>query len=586
MTRPSLRQLISHLPAMREFGFRKLLGCALLHGRGPTIELIRNAHLLCRNGLFDRQWYVTQYPGVPKQKALSHFLLVGGYQGHSPGPGFDSAFYLASNPDVAQARMNPALHFEQFGRREGRLPLPPQTPANPETQVVKEDPRAKTESTVSMPTEITPPDSVAVENVPAEETPAMSASMESTPGENAPGEDAPAGIDSWTPERLAAALDSFHGNATAAEAVLALHPPREWLPELRDNDPVEVFVHSAGNIFMREIAELVSAAFTAAGFPASLLDEQSALDSTTHASSPPRLIVAPHEFFLLPGKDGRTVPAEWAKDALLLNVEQLHTDWFRKGLGSLKQARGVFDINLQSAAVLAQAGLPAAFLPLGFVPGFDAFTPASRLPDLPALATLERAIRESIPPLDAPLGERPIDIFFIGYVSPRREGILQRMAERLARWRCHFVLTSADRPLVRGENAILDTGATLGIARRSKIVLNIHQSDAPFFEWHRIVLQGIWQGALVITEPVADQTLFTGGEHFLSAPLDEMAGVLDWVLGTAHGMAVGERIRTQAREQLTGRVRLDQTLRKLFAAPANKPAAIPERSAAELTASP
>jgi hypothetical protein len=321
---------------------------------------------------------------------------------------------------------------------------------------------------------------------------------------------------------------------------------------------------------MREIAELVSAAFTAAGFPSVLADERSALDAGGRIEPSLRVVVAPHEFFLLPGKEGGIVPPDWARGAVLLNVEQVHTGWFQKGLEAMKQARGVFDINLQSAAMLAQAGLPAAFLPLGFVPGFGTFHPPARLPDLPALATLEHGIRESVPAPDAPLGERPIDIFFIGYASPRREGILQRMAERLARWRCHFVLTTADRPLVRGGNAVLDTEATIGLAQRSKIVLNLHQSDEPFFEWHRIVLQGIWQRALVITEPGAAQSLFAGGEHFLAAPLDELADLLDWVLGTASGMAAAERIRSQAYEQLTGRVRLDKTLRGLFATPATK----------------
>jgi len=39
-------------------------------------------------------------------------------------PDFDESLYLAANPDVRAARIDPALHFLRFGRLEGR-PLSP-----------------------------------------------------------------------------------------------------------------------------------------------------------------------------------------------------------------------------------------------------------------------------------------------------------------------------------------------------------------------------------------------------------------------------------------------------------------------------
>ena len=510
------QKIRSHLPEIRETSAEETLRLRRAQEGETELRFLGAARLLRQSGLFDRTWYSTTYPDVPERRALCHFLLTGGHEGRNPGPGFDSAFYLASYPDVAAAGVIPALHFAQHGRREGRLPMPPgaalreRLPHNP-----------------------------------------------------------------WSPNALSAAVAVFQMDAARAEATLAHRPPSNWLPRLPDRARVQVLVHSGGNIFMREIAELVSAAFTAAGFCSSLCDERSASPAGREAAggrdSPLRVIVAPHEFFLLPGDDGTTVPSEWAEGAILLNVEQLHTAWFQAGLPALKRARGIFDINLQSAAALAEAGLPCAFLPLGFVPDFEAFGPCRRLPDLPALATLERGIRESVPDPNAPLGERPIDIFFIGHLSARRSGLLERMAARLARWRCHFVLTSADRPQVRGQNAALDTAATIGLAQRSKIVLNLHQSDELFFEWHRIVLQGIWQRALVVSEPVAHQPPFTAGEHFLSASPEELADLLDWVLCTPEGRAVVERVRHQAYDHLTRNVRLDQTLRALFGASATKP---------------
>ena len=311
----------------------------------------------------------------------------------------------------------------------------------------------------------------------------------------------------------------------------------------------------------------LTAGFSSAGYAAKLYDERAIYTSKSSRHGVPegaaRVIVAPHEFFAVES-EGRAVPVKWGAGAIVLNVEQLHTHWFRAGLEALHNASCILDISLQSAAALASMGLPAVFLPLGYVPDFAPFKQASKLADLAALSVLEPSIKDTCPLPSASLLERPIDIFFIGNLSPRRAGILERMAGRLARWRCHFVLTDAAAPKVRGKNAVLGTEATIGLAQRSKIVLNLHQDDEPFFEWHRIVLQGIWQRALVVSEPVAMQSRFAAGEHFLEAPLDELAGLIDWVLGSEQGMQTAERVRNQAYRQLTRFVRLDKTLLTLF----------------------
>jgi len=499
-------RLIAETKFLREVGVGLLVRHTLRSGPAFAIELVRHARLMRASGLFDRAWYLSAYPAAPAHRALSHFLLHGWQAGNNPGPGFDCAYYAAANPDVAQAGLNPAIHFILHGRAEGRQPLPP--PALPQSEPEP---------------------------------------------------------DPFSPERLAPVLARFQLDADAAmQALEGIDRPRL---RLAPGAPVAVFVHSAGNLFMHEIAELVTAGFAAAGFDASIYDERAAFlaegDAGAVTRGAARVIVAPHEFFLLP-VDGHPVPAEWAAGAILLNVEQLLMSWFRVGLAALRRAAAVLDINLQSAAALAHAGLPAAFLPLGHVADFAPFRRQEKLPDLPALKTLERAIKDTCPAAGAPLAERPIDIFFIGYLSPRRAGILERMAERLSRWRCHFVLTDADSPKVRGKTAVLDTEAAIGLAQRAKIVLNLHQSDEPFFEWHRIVLQGIWQRAAVITEPVAMQAHFHAGEHFLEAPIDELADLIDWALGSGPGMATLERIRARAHEHLSARVRLDETLRAMF----------------------
>ncbi|MBO0343973.1 hypothetical protein J0X15_01975 [Roseibium sp. CAU 1637] len=53
---------------------------------------------------------------------LQHFVEVGQAAGLDPHPFFDTSYYLASNPDVAEAGVDPFEHFLQYGLSEGRIP--------------------------------------------------------------------------------------------------------------------------------------------------------------------------------------------------------------------------------------------------------------------------------------------------------------------------------------------------------------------------------------------------------------------------------------------------------------------------------
>lgn len=71
--------------------------------------------------LFDAEWYALQYPqcGGPRWAAL-HYLQHGARAGHDPGPEFDTAAYLAANPDVAAAQVPALAHYLMHGSTEGR----------------------------------------------------------------------------------------------------------------------------------------------------------------------------------------------------------------------------------------------------------------------------------------------------------------------------------------------------------------------------------------------------------------------------------------------------------------------------------
>lgn len=82
--------------------------------------------LVEQSGLFEPDWYCQQ-PGIAGEAAVwqapvAHYLETGAALGLNPGPGFDGAWYLAAYPDVAEAGVNPLVHYLLHGRAEGRLP--------------------------------------------------------------------------------------------------------------------------------------------------------------------------------------------------------------------------------------------------------------------------------------------------------------------------------------------------------------------------------------------------------------------------------------------------------------------------------
>jgi hypothetical protein len=53
---------------------------------------------------------------------LLHYIREGERKGICPHPGFDPAYYLTKNPDVAASGLGALCHYLKFGRKEGRQP--------------------------------------------------------------------------------------------------------------------------------------------------------------------------------------------------------------------------------------------------------------------------------------------------------------------------------------------------------------------------------------------------------------------------------------------------------------------------------
>ncbi|MDP5149787.1 hypothetical protein [Rheinheimera baltica] len=94
-----------------------------VRGNKQRQVVVRNVELIKSSGLFDADWYLSQYSDVKNagMSPLQHYLLFGGFEGRNPNKDFDSAWYLTNYSDVSEQNINPLLHYIKFGRQEGRI---------------------------------------------------------------------------------------------------------------------------------------------------------------------------------------------------------------------------------------------------------------------------------------------------------------------------------------------------------------------------------------------------------------------------------------------------------------------------------
>lgn len=80
-----------------------------------------NKSIIENSLLFDAAWYCETYGFGKYLDAAAHYLNIGWRENKNPSPFFSTADYLKKYPDVKSAGINPLLHFEKFGLKEGRF---------------------------------------------------------------------------------------------------------------------------------------------------------------------------------------------------------------------------------------------------------------------------------------------------------------------------------------------------------------------------------------------------------------------------------------------------------------------------------
>jgi hypothetical protein len=214
------------------------------------------------------------------------------------------------------------------------------------------------------------------------------------------------------------------------------------------------------------------------------------------------------------------------------NTEQWHTSWFSLALGVMLRSRMAIDINPASARGLRRLGIRAAFVPL-----LPSESPVFAFENAPL--SEQTTARRYVKTLSWPksFDARPYDILFVGALNPRREAILAELAPVLARHDTFIHSPRLSGPASAGSGNTLPSHDVAQLARNARILLNIHQGESRYFEWHRLFVSGICEGCVVLTEPCVDTAILTPGVHYLECPAPAMPDMLDYLLTTAEGRA-------------------------------------------------
>ena len=272
----------------------------------------------------------------------------------------------------------------------------------------------------------------------------------------------------------------------------------------REIKTVHLFVTSKSNLFIREIAELFCAGFGAAGCEAQLFVDEIPAETTEEGKI--QIVVTPHEFFNL--FLSNQLPWEkiqrLAKHLFLLGTEQPESEWFYSNLVMAPHARAMLDIHLSGVAGYRAKGVPCFHLPLGY----------------------HRLLEQRDPSANS---ERDVDVCVLAAMTDRREEFIAANADWFAARNCHLRLVPLGFAKTETTRSYLSPARRNALLQRTKILLNVHYSELPYFEWHRALI-GLANRCCMITEPCEGFAPLIPGKHLIMAKADHLIACCEYYL--------------------------------------------------------
>lgn len=280
-------------------------------------------------------------------------------------------------------------------------------------------------------------------------------------------------------------------------------------------DPTFQFVLSPyQNAFFHELAEAIVFELIKGGCNAAIVDPAAARCDEDCVF----VLLPPHEYVALEGDS-------WLHDERLLGrtialmAEQPHQPHFAQNAAIARSTAAAFDFNRQAVSAYRMHRVDARYLSVGYTESWDTFE---------ASPTWTR------------------DVLFLGSEEARRQQLLAQCAGPLSRHRARLIVSDNSSPNTAASPHFVTGRDKRQLLASSKVMLNIHRSSEPYFEWLRFI-EAFHCGCTVVSESTLGTEPYAAGRHFISSTPESLPAVLEAALHDENRLL---EVRQQAYEQL------------------------------------
>jgi hypothetical protein len=308
---------------------------------------------------------------------------------------------------------------------------------------------------------------------------------------------------------------------------------------------IGIFRSSSGTCVTKQIAKLVHWQMAALGIDSKLRDQESDPNEFFNI----RIFIGPQEFFSF-GRGRVWNEFSGAPGSVLLNVEQVQAPGFARALVSLRLAPLVLDINFHNAALLREIGCNAIHYMPPYLPGCKYTSPQLDISHMDVVRGYDFSRELFDWTTGQEFSDRPIDILFVSD-SERQAKAIETLRGLTDEFRFICIKTD-DRLSKYREYQDVSAEVNWTLAQRSKIFLNIHPDWIGLFDWSKMVMPGLWQGACVVSDPGLPGPVFAPGSHYIEEAVRHLPDLLRWLLGTIEGRVKMNEVAAAGHSQAAG----------------------------------
>jgi hypothetical protein len=216
------------------------------------------------------------------------------------------------------------------------------------------------------------------------------------------------------------------------------------------------------------------------------------------------VITPPHEYFAL-SEMRDAEPSAYFGRTICICAEQPDTAHFDANARYSRAAAATLDISPVAVEEFRRLGIPAERFQIGAT---DVWKPAGGVAEGPP---------------------RDLDVLFMGCESPRRSHHLASYADALCHWDHRLIVSDNGQPNYQAAPNFVIGEQKWQLLRRSKVMLNLHVGERPYFEWLRAA-QAMVNGCVVVSERSEGAAPLVPGVHYVSGHAEVLhhmaAGVL------------------------------------------------------------